>query len=115
MIITGYIATEMITAIPLISRGTGLFIPFYAGMGALVSGWIRGERTFDDTWFTCWALFIAAFLASLHALSIVASHRRSQGHGAVQSRGLWHDTFLFIPVLIWAPLLIIGAILSLLR
>lgn len=85
--------------IPIPFRGTGIFVLVYPALCMWLIGYFFDERTFEDPQFTAWVFLVAMIATSLHASGILIAHKRT-GHGA-QRRSIWHDTLLFIPVLIW--------------
>jgi hypothetical protein len=89
------------------ARGTGLFLPFYIGICMWLVGFFFDKRDFHDPDFTAWVFFYSALITTLHAIRIWLT--RHSGHGSVR-RSIWHDHFLFIPMLVWpVPLLAISA------
>lgn len=89
-------------------RGTGLFVMYYSGIAYLCWYYILDAHSFHENNFGAITSLTCAILSGVHALIIIRENRPMRyGHGAHQPRGLWHDSFLLIPVVIW-PLIFIA-------
>jgi hypothetical protein len=88
----------------LVSRGTGIFIPFYLGIGYFIVGLWFSKRSFHDPSFTAQVFLFAAIITALHAGKLFLQERRFQGHSSRQAETIWSNSLLFLPVFVWAIL-----------
>lgn len=86
------------------TRGTGLLLPFYIGICGWIVGFFFDKRDYHDHDYLAWVFLATTLVTSLHGVRILLT--RNSGHGSMR-RSIWHDHFLFIPILVW-PVILIG-------